>query len=532
MGDPRTQHQYQGQGEGAIRPALQGVAAAIAILPQGRINEWRTLRSPADLFREYGSKPALTDPGFNDWWNIYMALKNGVWNGRSFCTLYVYRTAHYTDYTDPSTLTAAAGSATFVDSAGEDTLKLVDQSPREDVFTGKIVASSLDSSSMFDIEIYVDGSLYDSCRNVNMTPKDVNYVVTRVGTQREWKVVDLGEGTLPVPAETAFAGGNSGVTGLVYQDLIGVKHVSGNTGLYALSEFSRLEKPEHVMIPHVFSSANDERLLMKELEDFCYANGYIPVTRTPQNYDRSEAKDYRLGTGDFAGLTPFGNDIGGSLMMWPYGTPPELMTEKVSGSSLPPRVSAEGAKIGALCRVIGIKGVEESAAGIGYGDSGFAELERKTNSDDSELLDPIGVQVIRSDLSNIFWGHCTLSTDPDFIDETIRRVDNLMIRAIDEATMQDLHRKGSPIRMRSIERRIRAYLRNFFNQHRDFFRYDEFDDAVEVDVVGQNDVESDAYLVEGKLFTRWVTRPARSIHSIIHRYSHERKRTESSGTEA
>ena len=141
------------------------------------------------------------------------------------------------------------------------------------------------------------------------------------------------------------------------------------------------------------------------------------------------------------------------------------------------------------------------------------------------------MQVIRSDLNNIFWGHCTLSTDPDFIDETIRRVDNFMIRSIDESTMQDLHRKGSPIRMRSIERRIRAYLRNFFNQHRDFFRYDEFDDAVEVDVVGQNDVESDAYL-EGKLFTRWVTRPARSIHSIIHRYSHERKRTESSGTEA
>lgn len=533
MGDPRTSHQYQAQGSGAIRPAQEGVAAAICVLPEGKMNEWVTLRSLADLYREFGSKPALTDPGFNDWWNLYMALKNAMWNNRSYLTLYVWRTAHYTDYTDPSTLTAVAGSYTFPDSDGSNTLKLEDVSARDDVFSGKIVASSLDSSTMFDIEIYVDGSLYEAVRNCNMTVGDVNYAVTRVGTQRRWKAVDLGLGTLPAVTGSAqaFAGGSDGVTGLLYTDLIGTQHATGNTGLYALSEFGPLEKPEHVMIPHKMSSASNERLLMKALELFCYTYGYIPVTRTPEGYDRTEVKEFKSGTGDFAGLGAFGNDIGGSQMVWPWGTPPELMTEKVTGTTLPPRVSAEGAKIGALCRLIGIKGVEEAAAGYTYGDTGFSELERKTNTDDSELLDPIGVQVIRSDLGNIFWGHCTMSTDPVYIDETVRRFDNLDIRAIDHATMPDLHRKGSPTRMRSIERRILAYHRNRFNQHRDFYRYDNFSDAIEVDVVGQNDVESDAYLVEGKLFTRWVTRPARSIHDIIHRYSHEAKRTES-GSEA
>lgn len=527
MGNPHTQHQYTGHGEGAIRGALQGIAAAICVLPTGKMGEWVTLRSIADLYREFGSKPTQTDPGFNDWWNLYMSLKNSTYNRKCYLTLYIMRTAHYSDYTDPSTLTAQAGSVSFNDADSSATLKLEDMYPRDDVFSGKIIASDLDSSGMFDIEIYKDGSLHDECRNVNMTPGSVNYVITRVGTKRDWKAIDLGVGTLPEATESAqaFSGGDGGSDDLEYTDLIGTLHATGNTGLYALSEFGLLEKPEHVMIPHKFTLASETRLLMKALESFCYSYNYIPVIRTPEGYDRDDVKDYSLATGDHAGLGAFGNDIGGTIPLWPWGTPPELMKEQVSGSELPPRISPEGSKIGALARCIGKKGIEETASGKHYGDSGFAELERKTNSDDSELLDPLGWQVCRSDLGNIWWGHYTLSTDPAFLDETVRRADNYLIRSIDEATMEDISRKASPIKLRSIERRIRAFLRNFFNGHRDMFRYDTFEESVEVDVVGQNDVESQDY-AEGKIYTRWVCRYASSIHDLIHRYSHEAKRTE------
>lgn len=535
MGNPGSSHEYAGTGSARIAGQQLGRAAAVVILPKGEIGKWMTVRNTAELIRKAGPQPANDSTYFNEWWNLYHALRCATVNGTCHLTLYLWRTAHYTTFTDPSTLTASQARAEFLDTDGTCTIEIFDKSHRDSPFEARILAGSADSTALFDIEVKLDDGSTERVSNCNMTASSANYFVKRVGSTRDWGVVDKGVGTRPVNTswvdfsdgtDPNVTVGEDGLTGLDQNDFIGTQHASGNTGLYALSRFNNtLERPEHVFVPHKFTVEATTVTLMHAVEDFCYAYNYIPVLGVPKTgMTRDNVSDLHYGLGDYSSFTKFGNSIGGTIGCWPWGTPSELMNTQENASEDPPRISPEGAKIGLLAAVLGRKWIEESAAGYDYGDSGFAELEFETSADDSEILDPLGWQVIRSDLGNIFWGHGTFSTDPDFWDETARRLDNYAIVSIDYATMPDVHRKIPIGKMRAMERRIRAFFRSMHRDHPDAFRFDTFERNVLVDVVGQNDLTSDAYDA-GTIYTLWDTAWAPSAQAIRHKYSHNLKRT-------
>ncbi len=513
MGAPRVSHQYQASdGASRIQGVVLGIAAMVGVFDKGEVGEVYTCMNPADFRNKLGSAPKA---GYeNDYYNALNALEVATVNGRCHLTLLVVKTAHYTDPSDPTTLTAAQGSVSFPDSDGTNTITIYDRSHRDSPLSAKITAGSADSTSLFDIEIYDDDVLVDAVRNVNTDPDSPNYVGRAVGSSRDWGVTDLGRETIPVAATaTALAGGSDGLTGLVDADFEGAESAKGRTGWYLFKPYvSTLQKPEYLFCPRTF----DDPTLAQSMADFAVDNYMIPVLATPAGLNREDARDYRNGTGDYSASAAFGDSIGGQLMVWPHYTPKQLMS-----TSPKTRISPEGLKVGLLAAAIGRDWIHQAAAGFEYGDlrGVVGELERDTDEADSELLDPIGIQVIRSDLELMVWGHRTLSSNPDFADEQIRRLDNFAIHSINLATQAMLHRPLTLSRCRMLERNITEFFRNIFTQHPEAFSVDAFDDAVKVDVLGQNTVGSTDWMA-GKLYSFWSTFWSPAIQEIIHRYSH------------
>lgn len=521
-----------GESERIVEGQL-GRVIHIGLFPLAEIGKWITVRNRAELKEKCGPIPAVTDACFNDYWNAYMALRNGV----GYITLLIWNTAHYSDYTDPDTLTATQSSIELLDADGTCTLEITDRRYGLSDMEVKVLAGSIDSTSYFDLEIYFSNTGKTTrVNNCSMTTTSENYVAKQVGTTRIWKIADKGVGTRPVnittavPLDTASANvtvGSNGWTGLDQNDFIGTESVKGNTGVYAISSFENtLLKPEHIMIPYKFTMAADSETadlvtMLTELETWAETNEIVPILGTPSGLNRDQVADYRRGEGSYS--TAFGTEIGGGLMLWPWGTPSELMTSQDTVTGLPPRISPEGVKAGALARCIKKDWIHQAAAGFDYGETGFAELERDTDMNDHNVLDALGIQTILASLGNIIWGHYSLSRNPKFLHETVRRQDNLHITSINVATMPDVSRPASVNKLKGMGRKMRMYFRSNFKTHPNAYRYATFEESVFVDVEGQNDRASDAFDA-GDIFTAWDTIYAPNIHKIRHQYDHSRER--------
>lgn len=512
MGAAEVTHQYQpSDGSSRIIATELGIAAVVGVFAQGEKGKVMTIMNKADAYNKLGSSPK---PGYeNDFFNVINALEAATVNQRCFLTLLVVNTAHYTDPTDPSTLTATQGSVSFPDSDGTNAITIYDRSHRDSPFSAKITAGSADSTSLFDLEIYEDDVLIDSVRNVNMTPTSRNYVGKAVGSARAWGITDHGRGINPVAASaTSMTGGNDGLTGLVDADFEGDESAKGKTGWYLFKPYmSTLQKPEYLFCPR----SCDRPLLAQSMADFAEDNLMIPVMATPSGLNREGVRDYRNGTGDYT-HSAFGSAIGGHLMIWPHYTPKQLMS-----TSPKTRISPEGLKVGRLAAAIGLDWIHQTAAGVEYGDvkAVVGELEIETDFDDCKLLDPIGVQVIRKDLGMLIDVHKSLSSDPNFMDEHVRRLDNYTIHSFDLASKAMLHRPLTLPKCRKLERNMTEFLRGIFTSHPESYSVETFKEAATIDVVGQNILGS-ADWNNRKLNTFWSTWWSGAIQTINHKYSH------------
>jgi len=511
MGSPKVESQYVSTTGGQIVSSELGYAATEGVFVKGSFDPTICLNE-ADFRANFGDDPV---EGYeNDYWNCIEFFRNSVYGSRGYGKLIVMRVAHYATISDASSLEADQASVTFgsdvLDGLTEvDVFRILDKSPRVSPLSAILEVGDADQSNLFNIAIYEDNVFSERVTNCNMVPSSANYITKMVGSTHDWEAEAITNNRMPLidSVEEDLTGGANGLTGLIATDFIGAESEDGNTGMRRLLEFMQtVYKPEVFFIP--WSSEVDNHAVALELESFCNSYGIIPIMGTPAGLNRITAKAYKEDN-------TFGNAVGGSLMIWPRYTPPILMSD-----SPRTRISPEGKKAGLMMATIGRDWIHQTAAGHDYGEgTSIGELEIKTKEADSELLDPIGIQVIREDKGRMIYGHRTLSTDPNYYDEQMRRLDNHTNNSINLSTERLLHRPLTEELMDELETELISYFYNLFVAHPRAFTHDTFAENVIIKVREVNIVNSTDWKA-GKLYTYRDIDWAFAVQNIVHKYAH------------
>lgn len=504
--------------------------------------------------RKCGSKPARHGKTvyWNDWYSAKAFFENAEVNGRSAASLYVINVRHYTDVEDPSTLTAKFGEATLKDGEGFDTWKIRDKHYRvsqllseeddyggldEDVSPLSVAIEVSKSNTKFvDLIVYEEGKQLKRWSNLSSNPNDPNFV-GKVVVSYDYEVIDLGEGTLPaVTVEPlALTGADSGLAGIVAADFVGSKGENGNVGAYLIEAVLETNmRPMHGIVPWFDAKTynSGERADKQKIVDYFKSIRVQPISGTPTGLDSGKAADYKNAAGDYSGsgAVAFTDDINGAVMVWPPYVPTDLLGTRDGGQEI--YISPAGAKMGLIYAAAGKEWLHRCAAGTVMGRvKGVGKLERETGYGDSDRLEPVGIQVLRSDLGNVFGSHRTYSDHPNFVVESVRYRDNYAIHSINLGTRHLLHDNLTEQVMEDVENMIRNFFYNIFASHPEAFSFKDFKKNVQVSVIGENIVHSEDWNA-GILYTRWNVLWSLAIQTIKNYYSHNREQSTDMNREA
>jgi hypothetical protein len=515
MGSAKVYSQYiDSDGSSQITGVALGYGFVVGVFLKGEIDTIGICMNEADFRKQYGDLPVT---GYeNDYYNCIEFFRHCVANGVTWGKLMVCRTAHHNE--DGSLATAAKGAYSCLDSTSAVTFIVSDKYERESPFSVKVVAGTSDATNLRDLIVYEDDEVFDRIKNFNMDPTSPNYIVTQAAG-KEYEITDSLTGILPAVMGSAsdLTGGSDGLAEFATTDLIGGEYSGGNTGMYTILDYVQTKyKPEYMMIPYASSGvyAATKQALAKSMETFAISYGMIPIHGTPAGLDRLTYKQYAEATDDYDAGSALGDATGGTLVEWPHYTPPYLMN-----SSPRTHISPEGTKMGLLMAVIGRSWIHQSAAGFEDGRVIASELEIKTKEADSELLDDLGLQVIRKDKGMIFDSHQSRSSNPNFADESVRRRENYCNHSINLSTQAMLHKPLTVSRCRQLEANMKTFFMNLFKSYPEAFVYETFEENVTIDVVGQNIPDSPDWR-EGKLYTYRKIAWSRAIQEIVHRWAH------------
>jgi phage tail sheath protein FI len=176
------------------------------------------------------------------------------------------------------------------------------------------------------------------------------------------------------------------------------------------------------------------------------------VADSPRSLSPTEALDYKQGTGAFKGQSAFNSTFGALYYPWIYVTDPRTGKRKL----MPP----SGAVIGTYSATDVRRGVHKAPAGIEDPLNVAVAIERIVTKGEQDLLNPKGVNVIRSfpGLGSVIWGARTVSADPEWRYVNVRRLFLMLEESIDEGTQWVVFEPNDQTLWKRIVRNITAFL--------------------------------------------------------------------------
>lgn len=368
------------------------------------------------------------------------AVENFFTEGGSKC--YVVRTVHFGDIAQRATKKSAAASHTTTDTI---TVTAASDGSWGNQLTVDIEDASLgDAVTHFKAIVKENGVLVETLDELttDSQPKS-DYVVMTI---------------LARPANTgmtplALAGGLDGLEdatatpawSLNVDDFKGDPSETALTGLHAfdpVDEVNLIAMPDmHGVADGILDSADG----IKKGYAYCEnRQDCFFIGETPQGLTPSDAKDFRMN-----------NSIASSFgaIYYPW-------IEITSGGevyTIPP----SGAVMGLYSRTDRERGVHKAPAGItdGYIRSASG-LEKLVTHGQQEILNPVGVNVIRSfpGAGICAWGARTMSSDAEWKYINVRRMFLFLEESIDEATQWVVFEPNSISLWGSVKRNIVAFL--------------------------------------------------------------------------
>lgn len=534
QGAASTEHFFDGSGVRSIPGVQTNIGVIVGVFDKGK--GLMQVASEEEFRSKCGSKPAEHNGKvyWNDYHSVLAFFRNAEVNGRSSGSLWVINVRHYDDPGDITSLTAVHGELNLVDSTDVSTWLIRDKSYRvrsgtveDSPLSVQVVASPV-NPNFVDLIIYENGNQIRRWSNLSADVDAANYVGKVIPSSVDYEVIDLGVGTLPdiMEAPVALTGAVSGLANLDENDFIGFASAAGNAGVRLIDSVLHTEsKPTHGMCPYFDAKAYDvtEVPAKQEIIDYFKARNIQPVSGTPTGLDSAKAQDYKNGAGAYDGHTAFTDSTNGALMIWPPYVPVELNGVRDQGQKI--FISPAAGKMGLIFAASRREWLHRTAAGTAFGKlRGVAELEVDTGFDDSDRLEPVGLQVIRKDLGNVIDSHQTYSEHPDFKVESVRYRDNYAIHSINLGTRHLLHDNLTEEIMDDVDDMLRNFFYNIFVRYPKAFVYKKFAKSVQTGVRSENVVMSDDWIA-GILYTRWNVLWSGAIQHIKHYYSHNRDRS-------
>ncbi len=375
---------------------------------------------------------------------------------------WVVRTAHYTDITDPATLTAVkAATAAIQDRAGTplDTAKF--HAASEGVWanspatgTGvevKIVDSNDDPTNLFAVEIYFDDVLQETYDNLNMDDTSTSYfaAVLAEGKSSYVYAEDLGSVTVapdnrPATGTYALTGGDDGLSGLATTDYVG--NTAGKTGLYALDA---VDEVNQIAIPGQYTQdAHNGIITYCTGREDCHGILDSPLGMTP-----TEIKTYVQSTASFNSKWAF------IYYPWIVINDPLTRVRKL----VPP----SGQVCGIIAKTDVNRGVWKAPAGVEDGLLlDVLDLEVGVDKATRDVLYPARINSLikKTGKGFLVWGNRTLSAASDWRSINVRRNMTYIEESIVEGTDWAVYEPNDQATRDALANSIRIFLLSHWNE--------------------------------------------------------------------
>jgi phage tail sheath protein FI len=308
------------------------------------------------------------------------------------------------------------------------------------------VVASLDSNRLM-LESQLQGP--NSAVVVTPAPNDASATLF-MGRTFAGAEVSGAAGLRPVQQAWLFANGTEGATSVMPADVV---PASGTGGIFALSSL-RFPRFNILCLPGVTASATQE---LGRALDYCKEERAFLIVDTP------------------SGWTTDPPALGSLPALGEYGAiyyPRLRQTEPRPGGAtavldLPP----SGAVAGVYARVDGSRGVWKAPAGLqDSGLVGFSDLSVATNDDVSALLNPKGVNVLRSfpGAGTVIWGARTLKGDDTQASEfkyvPVRRLTSYIASSLYLGTAFAVFEPNDPDLWAQLRLAVGTFMRGLFRQ--------------------------------------------------------------------
>lgn len=218
-----------------IQGAATSVVGAIGLSERGPIGVATLVTDFDEYVRTFGS--------YGPNYTLTLAAQMFFDNGGE--TLWVVRTAHYTDATDNTSTTAVVGTVTISDTTGSPVTRLKADGKTPGLYANalsiEVDAATSGRANENNILILKAGRVVESFPNVSVLATAPNYFVTVINASSDLIVAsDLHPaGTTALAlGTTALTGGGDGLTSLADADFIG--SAAGSTGLRAFDKVDDL----------------------------------------------------------------------------------------------------------------------------------------------------------------------------------------------------------------------------------------------------------------------------------------------------
>jgi len=375
-------------------------------------------------------------------------------NGGSICYIVSIKTLGASD--DPSLATAAQGTAM----ADDKTSRLLEFSAKDRGPVGNTVEvevkpnvpaeGSKDAEATFTVVVKVDGQARETFENLTLSKGETN-VSTVLETRSQVVTAKVvGKQTLvPAAGSVSLAGGAIKEKSISLTDYQG--SVADRVGLGGLEP---LDDVTMIIVPDLMSSYQAGEIDMKGVQavqqaviDYCELMRYcFAVLDAPPGMMPQEIKEWRLDVN---------YDTTRAALYYPWIEIADMTGNGGRTRSVPP----SGHVAGVYARTDGTRGVHKAPANELM--RATLGLEVQVTKGEHDLLNPIGVNVIRSFPGRgiRIWGARTLSSDASWRYINVRRLFSMIEESIERGTQWVVFEPNDPFLWGRVRRDVGAFLK-------------------------------------------------------------------------
>ncbi len=400
-----------------IEPVGTATGGFVGIAERGPIGEAVLVTSWTQFVETFG--------GYTN--NGYLAYAVNQFFTEHGTKCYVVRTCHYSDITDAKSKGAELATLTLKDRAGTPANTLRIDAKNEGAWGNQIAIvieeASKDKANKFKLVVLRNGKEVESFDGLSVTDVEAKARDSKYIKATNLKSATAAPTNLPALSSSTLTGGDDGLQSLADSDFIG--DAGARNGLFA---FDVVDDVNILAIP----DRPGDREVTIAAYTYCQNRGdCFFVADPPEKLTPQQVLGYKEGT-----LAPYeGSAFNSSYaaLYYPWIHVVDPLSDTGATKAVPP----SGAVIGTYSYTDVTRGVHKAPAGINEGNLNSAVgVERPVSKGEQELLNPEGINVIRSfpGAGICVWGARTLSADSEWKYVNVRRLLLSIEESIEEGT--------------------------------------------------------------------------------------------------